>query len=214
MANLKILLADSHDVMRRGLRFLLESHPGWSICGETKSGTEAVKLSEKLKPGVVIVGLDLLDINGIETTRRIVEAQSDMQVLFYTTHEEEYLMLEAVRAGARGHVLKSEDEKTLIEAICALADRQPFFSARAAEALLDWTVRSGATSEDAQILTGRELEIIKLLADGKSNQETAECLGISVKTVEAHRSAISRKCGFASITDLVRYAIRHKLIEP
>ena len=213
MANLKILLADSHDVLRRGLRSLLESHPGWSICAETRSGLEAIKMAEKLKPGVLILGLDLVDLNGIETTRRIIQAQPDMQILFYTMHDEEYLMIEAVRAGARGHVLKSDGEQTLIEAVCALADRQPYFSTRVAEAMLDFTARTGGTS-DPQTLTSRELEIIKLIADGKSNSETAAELKISVKTVEAHRSAIMRKCGFGSITDLVHYAIRHKLIEP
>jgi len=170
-------------------------------------------MAEKFKPGVLILGLDLVDLNGIETTRRIIQAQPEMQILFYTMHDEEYLMIEAVRAGARAHVLKSDGEKTLIEAVCALADRQPYFSPRVAEAMLDFTARTAGTS-DPQTLTSRELEIIKLIADGKSNSETAAELKISVKTVEAHRSAIMRKCGFGSITDLVHYAIRHKLIEP
>jgi DNA-binding NarL/FixJ family response regulator len=214
MANLKILLADNHDVLRRGLNSLLASHSGWSVCGEAKSGLDAVRLAWKLKPDIVILGLEMPGINGIEATRQITCARPTTQVLFYTIHDEEYVIVEALKAGARGHVLKSDSEDTLIEAITALAKRVPYFSTRAAETLLDQLLKSGAGANDADVLTDREGEIIQLLADGKSNKEIATQLQISVKTVEAHRSAIMRKFGFKSITELVRYAIRNRLIEP
>jgi DNA-binding NarL/FixJ family response regulator len=213
VANLRIFLADGHDVLRRGLRSLLASHSNWHICGEARSGLDAVKLATKLKPDIVILGLDMPELNGIEATRQITAARPATQVLFYTVHDEEYLIVEALRAGARGHVLKSDREDTLIAAITALSKRLPYFSTRAAEALVGQLIKSGPGSNDTHV-TGRERQIIQLLADGKSNKQIADQLKISVKTVEAHRSAIMRKFGFKSITELVRYAIRNGLIEP
>jgi DNA-binding NarL/FixJ family response regulator len=214
MANLRILLADGHDVMRRGLSSLLSSRSGWSICGEAKNGPDAVRLALKLKPDVVVLGLDMPELNGVEVTRQIVDRLPATQVLLYTMHDEEYLIIEGLRAGARGHVLKSDNEDMLMEAIAALAKRVPYFSTRAAETMLDRLLKSGAGFGNGRVLSDREREIVQLLADGKSNKQTASQLKISVKTVEAHRSAIMRKLGLRSITELVRYAIRQRLIEP
>jgi DNA-binding NarL/FixJ family response regulator len=212
MAILKILLADGHDIVRRGLRSLLSSHPRWHICGEAKSGMDAVRLAAKLKPDLVILALEMAGLSGIEVTRQIVQSRPATQILIYTIHDEEYLLVEALRAGARGHVLKSDSEDTLIEAIKSLEKHSPYFSTRAAETLVHQLVKSEVALNNTRV-TGRERQIVQLLADGKSNKETATHLSISIKTVEAHRSAIMRKFGFKSIAELVRYAIRNRIIE-
>ena len=213
MARLKILVADGHDVLRRGLRSLLSSHPGWSICGEARNGMEAVNLANELAPDIVILSLELEELNGIEATRQIKRNQPSTEILLYTTHDEEYLIAEAFRAGARGHVLKSDIEETLVEAIVNLARHTPFLSTTAAETLLNHMLKVGTTSYETRAPTSREREIIRLLSEGKSNKEIGCHLRISVKTVEAHRSTTMRKLGFTSVTELVRYAIRNGIIQ-
>jgi DNA-binding NarL/FixJ family response regulator len=211
---MRIFLADNHDVLRRGLRQLLTEHSGWFVCGDAKTGKEAVKLILELKPEVVILDLDLAEINGIEVTRRIKEALPATEVLIFTTHEEDRVMAEALRAGARAYVLKSDSEEKLIEAVGTLDRHSPFFSTRASEMLLNYLLNKGAASDESPMLTDREREIVELLSYGKSNKEAASRLRISVKTVETHRAAIMRKLKLESITELVRYAIRNKIIEP
>jgi DNA-binding NarL/FixJ family response regulator len=211
---MRIFVAENHDVLRRGLRILLSGHPGWFVCGDAKTGKQAVKLISELQPDVVTVDLELPELNGIEVTRRIKEALPAAEIVFFTTHEEDQVIAEAIRAGARAYVLKSDSEDKLIEAVEALGRHAPYFTARASEMLLNNLLTDGAESDEIRILTDREREIVQLLSDGKSNKETASCLRISVKTVETHRAAIMRKLGLKSITELVRYAIRNKFIEP
>jgi DNA-binding NarL/FixJ family response regulator len=213
MARLRILLADCHDVLRRGLRSLLTSHSGWSVCGEARSGIDAVKLASQLKPDVVILELELDELNGVETTRQIKKDLPSTEILLYTIHEEEYFIAKAFRAGARGHVLKTDSEATLIEAVGTIARHVPFLSTKAAQTLLKQMLKTGMESEEAYVLTDREREITRLLSEGKSNREIGTQLHISVKTVETHRSTTMRKLGFNSITELVRYAIRNGLIQ-
>jgi DNA-binding NarL/FixJ family response regulator len=212
--SLRILLADSHDVCRRGLQSLLMSREGWSICGQTRSGRDAVRLSSELKPDVVILDLELEELSGIEATLQIKRDQPATEVLFYTVHDEELVIAQALRAGVRGHLLKSDSEAKVIDAVAALAKHLPYFSTTAAEAVLAQLVKMDPTSNRTYLLTAREREIIQLLSDAKSNKDVAEYLHISAKTVEAHRSAIMRKLGFTSVTELVRYAIRNRLIQP
>jgi DNA-binding NarL/FixJ family response regulator len=212
MARLKILLADGHDIVRRGLRSLLTSHPGWAVCGDTRSGLDAIQMTVELKPDILILSLEMADLNGIEVIRQVKRSRPTTQVLVYTGHDEEYLTVEALKAGANGHVLKSDREDTLVEAVNKLANHMPYFSTIAAETLLGRLAKTPATV-DTHALTTREREIVQFVADGKSNKDIAINLQISVKTVEAHRSAIMRKLGFKSITELVRYAIRNKLIQ-
>jgi DNA-binding NarL/FixJ family response regulator len=214
MNGLRILLADSNVVCRRGLHSLLISQPGWSICSESKNGRETVERTLALKPDVVILDLELTELNGIEATRRIKRVLPLTEILFYTVHDEEHIITEALRAGVRAHVLKSDGEDTVIEAVDALSKHLPFFSTPAAETLLDHVLKKDHDSSDLQPLTEREREIITLLADAKTNKEIGAHLHISVKTVEAHRSAVMRKLGFKSITELVRYAIRNRFIQP
>jgi DNA-binding NarL/FixJ family response regulator len=213
MSKARVLLADGHDVLRRGLRSLLQSHAELSVCGDAKSGLSAVRMAHELKPDIVIMGLDTPELNGIDAIRQIKREHPEIEVLFYTAHQEEYFIAEALKAGARAHVLKSDSEATLIEAVSALAKHLPYFSTRAAETLLQHIRKTGPEMKAAEVLTEREREIVQLLADGKSNVAIASELHISVKTVEAHRSAVMRKLGFKSVTELVRYAIRNGLIQ-
>jgi DNA-binding NarL/FixJ family response regulator len=171
-----------------------------------------VQLASELKPDIVTLEVELTELNGIEATRQLKRDHPSTEVLLYTTHDEDYLIAEAFRAGARGHVLKSDSEETVIEAVDALGKHVPFLSTRAAETLLNHMLKIGSASDETQALSAREREIIRLLSEGKSNKDIAEELHISIKTVEAHRSTTMRKLGFKSITELVRYAIRNGII--
>jgi DNA-binding NarL/FixJ family response regulator len=213
MANVNILLADGHDIVRRGLRSLTAEQSGWTVCGEARSGLDAVKLADRLHPDVVVLDLNLTELNGIEATRQIKRDRPKTEILLHTIHNEEYLISKAFAAGASGHVLKSEPEEILIEAVRTVARHVPFLSTRAAELLLNHVVKRGGLGK-GRVLTSRENEIVQLLANGKSNKHIGAQLDLSVKTVEAHRSALMRKLGLKSLPELVRYAIRNGLIQP
>jgi DNA-binding NarL/FixJ family response regulator len=196
------------------LRSLLAPHPEFKVCGEASSGGEAVDLTIQLKPDLVILGIDLAELNGIDVAHSIKRIRPVTEILFYTSHDEEYLIAQALRAGARGYVLKSDSENRLLEAVQALARHLPFFTSQASQLLLRDLLKTDVKRQAGQALTARERDVVRLLADGKSNREIAFSLGISIKTVETHRSAIMRKLSLQSITDLVRYAIRNKIIQP
>ena len=210
---IKVLLADDHDVVRKGLRTMLEARDGWQVCGEASTGREAVELASKLRPDITVLDLEMTDLDGLEATRQIKKDQPGMEVLIFTIHDTEYLIREVLSAGARGFVLKSEGGRKLIEAIESVLEHKPFFATRASETLLNSFLRSRMEPQQTSRLTAREREIVRLLADGKSNKEASTILGISVKTVETHRAAVMRKLGFTSIVKLVRYAVREGLIK-
>jgi DNA-binding NarL/FixJ family response regulator len=195
------------------LRSLLAPHPEFKVSGEASSGREAIDLTVRLKPDIVILGIDLSELNGIDVAYSIKRIHPVTEILFYTSHDEEHLIAQALRAGARGYVLKSDSENRVLEAVQAMARHLPFFTTKASQMLLRDLLRADVKRQ-GQTLTARERVVIRLLADGKPNREIASGLGISIKTVETHRSAIMRKLGLQSITDLVRYAIRNKIIEP
>jgi DNA-binding NarL/FixJ family response regulator len=208
------LLADDHDVVRRGLRAMLDSHPGWQVCGEAVNGRQAVKLAGELKPQVAVLDLEMPELNGLEATRQIKKELPNVEVLIYTMFETERLIRDVIAAGARGYVLKSDAGQHLIEAIEALSRHKPFFTAKASETLLDNFLKSPQKDAESSVLTDREREVVQLLAEGKANKEIASILGISVKTVETHRAAIMRKTEINSIVELVHYAIRNNLVKP
>jgi len=212
--SVRLLLADDHDVIRKGLRNLLEHRTGWTVCGEASSGREAIELANKLHPDIAILDLEMTDLDGLEATRRIKKDQPRTEILIFTIHDTEYLIREVLSAGARGFVLKSEGGRKLIEAIETVLERKPFFATRASETLLNSFLRSRVGPSHASRLTVREREIVRLLADGKSNKEASTILDISVKTVETHRAAIMRKLQLTSIVKLVCYAVREGLINP
>lgn len=212
---IRIMLADDYEVVRQGLRRILESREDWEICGEASDGRTAVELAMKLKPDVVVMDLSMRGLNGLEATRRIRRALPCTEALIFTACEYVELIREALAAGARGYILKSESGPRIIEAVEALAGRQPYFTPLVSEALLSAFLAKGSMPEGSgSPLTRRERAVIQLLAEGKGNKAVASALGISHKTVESHRSAIRRKLRLHSIADIVHYAIRNKLVEP
>lgn len=214
----RILLADDHDVVRRGLRALLQERDGWEVCGEALSGHAAVELARETQPDVAIIDLMMPELNGLETTRQIRKVSERTQVLVFTMHYNESLIHDVLEAGARGYLLKTDAERQVVTAVETLLRRQPYFSAQVSETVLEGFLRSGrsAGGEETAVprLTPREREIIQLLAEGHRNKTIAQKLGISIKTVETHRTTLMRKIGVKSIVEVVRYAVRNHLTEP
>jgi DNA-binding NarL/FixJ family response regulator len=213
---LRILVVDDHAVVRRGVRSLLESHEGWEVCGEATTGREAVEQTRRLRPDVVVMDLSLPELNGLDATRQILKDAPDTEVLVLTMHHSEELARDVLQAGARGYVLKSDADENLITAVESLRQHKPFLTSAVTEFVLDDYVRHGDAQHDLGpvAVTAREREIIQLVAEGQSNKEAASTLGISVKTIEAHRANIMRKLHLRSVSDLVRYAIRNKIVQP
>src|SRR5262245_1997048 len=213
---IRIMLADDYEVVRQGLRRILETRSQWEICGEASDGRAAVELAIKLKPDVVVLEMLMPELNGLEATRQIRRALPNTEVLIFTTREAIKLIREALIAGARGYVLKSEPAQRVIEAVETLAQRQPYFTPVVSEALLNAFLGAGSKPEDSafSMLTERERVVTRLLAEGMGNKKVASALGISPKTVESHRSAIMRKLGLHSIAEILHYAIHNQLVEP
>jgi len=217
MTPLRIVIVDDHAVVRRGVRAILESQPGWEVSAEATTGREAVELVKRLRPDVVVMDLSLPELNGLDATRQILKDAPETEVLVLTMHHSEELARDVLKAGARGYVLKSDAEENLIAAVDSLRQHKPFLTSTVTEFVLDDYVRRGDVAQDelaAVALTSREREIIQLVAEGQSNKEAAATLGISVKTIEAHRANIMRKLHLRSLSDLVRYAIRNKIVQP
>jgi DNA-binding NarL/FixJ family response regulator len=214
MNSVRILIADDHELFRRGLAAELTQVPGWVVAGEAANGRDAVELAAALKPDIVVLDLTMPELNGLEAARKIISANPAARVLILTAHESEQLVREVLSAGAQGYVLKSDAGRILIAALQSLLDGRSFFTSNVARMVLDGYLRS--ESRDAstpETLSAREREIVQLLAEGNSNKDIARALKISVKTTETHRSNIMRKMGFGSLPELVRYAIRNKIIE-
>ena len=217
LMSLRILVVDDHAVVRRGVRSLLESHEGWEVCGEATTGRDAVEQSRQLRPDVVVMDLSLPELNGLDATRQILKDAPGIEVLVLTMHHSEELARDVLQAGARGYVMKSDADENLIAAVDSLRQHKPFLTSTVTEFVLDDYVRrgDGAQADLAPVgVTSREREIIQLVAEGRSNKEAASTLGISVKTIEAHRANIMRKLHLRSVSDLVRYAIRNKIVQP
>ena len=207
----RILIADDHEVVRSGLRTILEGQPNCEVIAEAVDGKEAILKAIETKPDIAVVDYALPLVNGVEVTRQIRARLPKTEVLIFTMHDNETLFDELLRAGARGYVLKSDAKLHLLDAIDSLAMHRPFFSSQVSEALLT-SFRRPQHSE-SRALTPREREIVKLIAEGHSNREVAVKLSISLKTVETHRAAIMRKLNLSSSATLVRYAIRNKLAD-
>jgi DNA-binding NarL/FixJ family response regulator len=207
---LRILLVDNHEIVRRGLRALLESDQELTICAEAHDGREAVELAILHKPNIALIDVELPTLSGIEATRQIRRGSPATEVLIFTMHDSEELIADALHAGARGYLLKTDPDKCVLEAVNALARHRPYFSGKVSQTLLD-TFNSG-TPGDAHGLTGREREVVRLIAEGNSSKRVALMLGISLKTVETHRSTAMRKLNIRSVADLTRYALRNRLL--
>ena len=214
---IRILLADDHDLMRQGIRSMLDSHPNLEVCAEAKDGIEAAEKALEYRPDVVILDVTMPRMNGLEASRRITKQLPETQVLIFTIHDSEDMIRETLDAGAHGYVLKSEAPTHLAAAVEAVAQRDLYFSSGVSNFVIDSLVKSGSGSSEDSIqeipLTAREVEVLRLLARGNSNKEIATALFISVRTVETHRRTIHRKLKLNSVAELVRYAIRLRLIK-
>ncbi|KLK90196.1 LuxR family transcriptional regulator [Microvirga vignae] len=209
----KLLVADDHAIVRRGLQALLEAQAGWQICALAENGQVAVDLVGRHRPDVAILDYSLPGLNGLEATRHIRRACPSTEVLIYTMHNNEDIIRDVLRAGARGYLLKTEDDSEVVRAVQALLCKKPYFSPQVAQTLLD-TFLSGGKVVASQTLTSREREVIQLVAEGRSNRDIADRWKVSIKTVESHRTAAMRKLNLRSGVELALYAVRNKLIEP
>jgi DNA-binding NarL/FixJ family response regulator len=194
---------------------LLEQHADWHVIGEASNGREAVNLALKTRPDVALLDLFMPEMNGLEATQVIKKELPDTEVLIFTVHEPEDLIRAVLAAGARGYLLKTELTHTVVAAIESVAEHKPFFSPQISKKLLDNYLQTRAVSAlSANPLTAREREVLQLLAEGRINKEVSALLGISAKTVETHRANIMKKLDAKSVVDLVRYAVRARIIEP
>ena len=215
---IRILLADDHALMRRGIRDLLETDSEIDVIGEAGDGREAVQLADRLKPDVMIMDLAMPELNGLDAIRQIRKDVPEIELLVFSMHDSEELIREVFAAGARGYVLKSDVALYLIEAVKSLARHKPFFTPRISEAILHSLVSNAGHNNVEPSrpgpLSGREREILQLLAENKSNKDIAKTLGISVRTVETHRRSVMQKLDATSIVELVHYAIRNGIVQP
>jgi DNA-binding NarL/FixJ family response regulator len=213
----RIFLADDHDVVRRGLRQLLETRADWNVCGEATNGREAVAMAIELAPDVAVLDVAMPELNGIEATRRLRKELPNTEVLVYSMHDADHFVHDALAAGARGYVLKSDAAEILVAAVESLSMRRPFLSSAVTQSVLDRYLRANERADEAAPpatrLTSREREIVQLLAEGWGYKEVATALSISPKTVETHRTVIMRKLGFHSFAELVRYAVRNGIVQ-
>ena len=206
----QILIADDHEVVRSGLRAIIETRADWIVCGEAADGREAVALALKMKPDVAIIDYSMPVMNGLEVSRRIKLHHLHTEVLILTMHESEEILTEVLLAGVRGFLLKSDARSHLIAAIEALLEHRPYFTSVLLEKLL-YEYQSNKDKSDI-LLSSREKSVVQLIAEGHTNKSVGAVLNLSVKTVETHRASAMRKLNISSTAELVRYAIRAKLI--
>jgi DNA-binding NarL/FixJ family response regulator len=216
--NLRILIADDHQIVRKGLKTLLACRSEWVICAEAGTGRDAVALATKHRPDIVVMDIAMPELNGLEATRQIRKLLPKTQVVILSLHYSDQLVREVLDSGARAYVLKSDASTELLLAIEALANNRPFFTSGATQVLLDGFFRPPSDGPQTPLmhesLTSRQREVLQLIAEGKSSKEIALALNISVKTAETHRVNIMRRLGMHSVSQLVRYAVKNYIIEP
>jgi two-component system, NarL family, response regulator NreC len=215
MRKIRILLADDHQLMRSGIRLMLERESDLSVVGEASDGREAVALAKSLRPDVVVMDIGMANLNGIEAAQQVTQNRPEVAIVMLSMHSDEGYVLRALKAGARGYLLKDSAEADLIKAVHAVAAGKSFFSPAVSKVLLDDYVRklkrSGA--DDAyDLLTPREREVLQLVAEGKSNKDIANLLNLSVYTVESHRSNLMEKLNLRGLPELILYAVRKGII--
>jgi DNA-binding NarL/FixJ family response regulator len=219
MEPVRLLVADDHEIVRRGLRSLLEAQPGWQVTAEASDGREAVEKAREIKPDVTVLDISMPSLNGLEAARQMIKNDARAKILILTMHESDPLIREVLDAGARGYVLKSDASRDLVTAVNAVRSNKTFFTAKVAQIVLDGYLDKKPKKTDERKdapcsrLTPRQREIVQLLAEGKSSKEVAVALGLSVKTAETHRANIMRRLDCHSVSELVRYAVRNNIIE-
>jgi DNA-binding NarL/FixJ family response regulator len=210
---LRILIADDHDIVRKGVRDVIEGHPGWTVVAEASDGQRALELAMDTKPDIAVLDVSLPSLNGVALTRRLKKDLPGTKVLLFTMHDDDETVSTGLAAGARGYVLKSDSESHLEAAISALGANRPYFSSPVSELLLDAALNERKRSR-LESFTVRELEVAQLIAEGNGNKQIARLLDISIKTVESHRAAAMRKAGVRTAAEFVRFALKHNLIQP
>jgi DNA-binding NarL/FixJ family response regulator len=214
MSAFRILIADDHEVVRRGIRALIEGHTGWEVCAEATDGREAVEKAVELHPDVVLLDVGMPNLNGLDAARQILAANPRTRVLILTMHDSEQIVREVLEVGARGFLLKTDAARDLVAAVEALQRRTTFFTSSVAEIVLNgYLNRRGDDRLVRDRLTAREREVVQLLAEGKTSKEVAVALKLSVKTAETHRTNVMRKLDLHSVADLVRYAVRNNIVQ-
>jgi two-component system, NarL family, response regulator NreC len=212
---IRILLADDHTVMRRGLRFLLESQPDFTVVAEAADGSEAVQQAEAAHPNVAVLDVAMPNLSGIEAAQRIAAQMPNIAIVILSMHSDEGYVLRALKAGARGYLLKDAAESDLIEAIKAVSQGKTFFSSEISKMLVEdyiREIRSRGVEDSYELLTSREREILQLLVEGNSNKDIASRLNVSPHTVETHRRNLQDKLNLHSFAELILYAVRKRII--
>jgi DNA-binding NarL/FixJ family response regulator len=210
-APVRILIADDHEIVREGLRAMIQRQPGWEVCGDASSGREVVAQAPALNPDIIVMDIGMPELNGLDATRQIKRALPNTEVLIFTANETEEIVRNVFKAGAKAYLLKSDANQHLVPAIEALCKHRTYFSSKVSELVFAGYLKGEARTDD-QSLTAREREMVQLVAEGNTSKDIAQVLGISVKTVETHRAAVMRKLKLNSVADLVRYAIRNGII--
>ena len=215
MNNVRVLVADDHEVVLEGVRALLAREPGFEVCGVASNGRDAVASAQRTKPDVVVLDMTMPDLDGLSVIRQIKRVLPDTEVVVYSAHSSEEIIAEAFEAGAKSYIGKGDAGRNLIDAIRSVANHKPFFTPEISQILFgrfldgDGLKRAGPE----QKLTPRERQVVRLLAQSSSNKEIAAALGISVRTAETHRATLMRKLGINSLAGIVRYAIRNNIID-
>jgi DNA-binding NarL/FixJ family response regulator len=215
LSDLRIFIADDHEVARKGICSLLENHAGWEICGEARDGREAVVCASKLRPDVLVLDIGMPNLNGLDAARQILTIMPEARILILTVHDSEQVLREVLAVGARGFLLKSDAGRDLVAAVEALQHRRTFFTSKVAQMMVEGYLRPHNESETSsqRVLTPREREVIQLVAERKSTKQIATALSLSVKTAETHRTNLMRKLDLHSIADLTLYAVRNGIVQ-
>ena len=216
MCAVKLLIADDHEVVRRGIRALIQEQAGWQIAAEANDGRDAVTKAAECQPDVAILDITMPSLNGLDAAKQIAKLAPRTKILILTIHDSDQLIPKVLEAGARGYILKTDAGRDLIVAVKALLSNKTFFTPKVAQIVMDGYLgkKPRSVGEEFSQITGREREVVQLLAEGKSSKEVANALGISVKTAETHRANIMRKLEMHSVSELVRYAVKNQMIEP
>lgn len=210
---LKILIADDHGILRAGLRAMLNGDPQLEVVGEASDGGEAIRLTEQLNPDIVLLDMSMPNMNGVETTRHLLARYPTIKILILTAHEDYGLVREMIQAGASGYIIKRAAESELINAVHAVSRGEMYIHPAMTRALLETPQPNSANETGADALTSREIEVLRLLAQGYTNRQISEMLSISVRTVETHRANITGKLGITSRVQLFRYALQNNLLD-